>query len=105
MHYHNVTIQIGPDDSVKVERQSCGDGDNWVMIRECPVEYGILINGATSAEVDAIVAAINAPIMRRRDELAAKIAAWHSERTNIAAPNIFDEMIANPPVIVEEQTR
>lgn len=86
MHYHNISIQIGPEDIVEVERQSCGDGANWIKIKECPVEYGILINGATSAEVDAIVAAINAAIMRRREELAAKIAAFRANYTDAARP-------------------
>ena len=73
MHYHNISIQICPDDPVQVERQSCSDNNNWFHIREIPVGYGILIDGATVEEVDAIVAAINVPIMRRRAELAAQL--------------------------------
>jgi hypothetical protein len=94
MHYHNISIQICPDDPVEVERQSCSDNNNWFHIRELPVGYGILIDGATVEEVDAIVAAINVPIMRRRAELAAKIAAFRSD--------IFDEMVANKPFIPPE---
>ena len=75
MHYHDASIQISPSDTVDVYRQSCGDGDNWLKIKERPIEYSILIDGATVAEIDVIVAAINAPIMRRRAELEAKIAA------------------------------
>jgi hypothetical protein len=81
MHFHNVSIQIGPSDDVEVFRQSCGEGDNWLKIKERPIEYGILIDGATVAEVDAIVAAINAPIMRRREELAAKLAELRADRS------------------------
>ena len=81
MHFHNVSIQIGPSDDVEVFRLSCGEGDNWLKIKERPIEYGILIDGATVAEVDAIVAAINAPIMRRREELAAKLAALRADRS------------------------
>ena len=75
MHYQHVSIQIGPSDSVEVYRQPCGDGNNWLKIKESPIGYGFLIDGATSSEVDAIVAAFNAPILRRREELKAKIAA------------------------------
>jgi hypothetical protein len=80
MHFHNVSIQIGPSDNVEVSRLSCGDGDNWLKIKARPIEYGILIDGATVAEVDAIVAALNAPIMRRREELAAKLAEFRADR-------------------------
>jgi hypothetical protein len=81
MHYHNVSIQISPDDTVEIERQSCPDNNNWIKIRERPVEYGILIDGATVEEIDAIVNAINVPIMRRRAELAAKIAAFRASHS------------------------
>ena len=78
MHYHNMSIQITPSDDVSVSRQSCPDGNNWLWIKESPVKYSILIDGATIAEVDAIVAAINAPILRRREELDAKLAAFRA---------------------------
>ena len=81
MHYHNVSIQISPDDTVWIERQSCPDNNNWIKIRELPVEYGILIDGATVEEIDAIVNAINVPIMRRRAELAAKIADFRASHS------------------------
>ena len=54
MHYHDASIQIGPSDDVEVFRQSCGKGDNWLKIKERPIEYGILIDGATVAESDAL---------------------------------------------------
>jgi len=78
MHYYDAGIQIIPSDGVDVRRESCGDGANWISISERPISYRILIYGATLAEVDAIVAAINAPILRSREELAAKIAAFRS---------------------------
>jgi len=99
MHYHNISIQICPDDPVEVERQSCSDNNNWFHIREIPVGYGILIAGATVEEVDAIVAAINVPIMRRRAELAAKISAF---RSNSNDGGIFDAMIAKPTFVPTE---
>jgi arsenate reductase-like glutaredoxin family protein len=102
MHYHNSSIQIGPSDNVEVFRRSCGDGDNWLKIKDLPIEYGILIDGATADEIDTIVDAFNAPIMRRRAELAAKIAAF---RSNSKDGDIFDAMLAHPTVIVEEQTK
>ena len=80
MHYHFASIQISPSDDVEVFRQSCGEGDNWLKIKERPIEYGILIDGATADEIDAIVTAINAPIMRRREELAAKLAEFRADR-------------------------
>ena len=86
MHSFDAHIQINPRDTVDVYRQSCGEGAHWIKISELPIHYSILIDGATAEEIDAIVNAINAPIMRRREELAAKIAAFRANYTDAARP-------------------
>lgn len=66
---NTTTLQIWPGDICFAEKQSCEGDSHWLNIcaesRFNPV-LQLLIKDATSAEIEAVVRAINAPMKRIR---------------------------------------
>lgn len=75
--YAQYSFQIWPSEPVIAERvTSTGTDDHWLKFdHEGHVFSQFLIVGATAEEIDAIVMAINAPIMRVRGELETAVEA------------------------------